>query len=358
MSRSPVAVSTAPVPKNSRLLNTEWLNTWNSAAVSAERRGRRELVGTEGQRQAEADEDDADVLDRVIGEQALQIVLHQRIQHAEHGGDAADRQHHGAGPPCRRTEQIEHDAHEAVHRDLGHHPAHQRRHMARRGGMRERQPGVQRHDAGLRSGADQRKHQGECGDARCRVRGTHRVEAVAAGWSGQQAEAQQQGEAGEACHDDVDVAGVRIAGFAMVRHHQRPGGERHQLPGEQEAERVVGDNHQVQPGEERRIERQHALRLVFVPAVAQRVEAGAGAARVRPRPGRMRRVDRGGNGRPSRAGRAGVSRPTARRRARTEPPAAMPPKWRARRRRRCAGLTVTTRRTRRPQRGRAGARCR
>src|SRR5262249_53232876 len=35
MSRSPVAVSTAPEPKNSRLLNTEWLRTWNSAAVSA-----------------------------------------------------------------------------------------------------------------------------------------------------------------------------------------------------------------------------------------------------------------------------------------------------------------------------------
>ena len=35
MSRSPVAVRTAPAPKKSRLLNTEWLNTWNSAAVSA-----------------------------------------------------------------------------------------------------------------------------------------------------------------------------------------------------------------------------------------------------------------------------------------------------------------------------------
>ena len=34
MSRSPVAVSTAPVPKNSRLSTTEWLKTWNSAAVS------------------------------------------------------------------------------------------------------------------------------------------------------------------------------------------------------------------------------------------------------------------------------------------------------------------------------------
>jgi len=35
MSRSPVAPSTAPAPKNSRLLNTEWLKTWSSAAVSA-----------------------------------------------------------------------------------------------------------------------------------------------------------------------------------------------------------------------------------------------------------------------------------------------------------------------------------
>ena len=35
MSRSPVAVSTAPAPKNSRLLKSEWLRTWNSAAVSA-----------------------------------------------------------------------------------------------------------------------------------------------------------------------------------------------------------------------------------------------------------------------------------------------------------------------------------
>ena len=35
MSRSPVALSTAPAPKNSRLLKTEWLNTWNSPAVSA-----------------------------------------------------------------------------------------------------------------------------------------------------------------------------------------------------------------------------------------------------------------------------------------------------------------------------------
>ena len=183
-----------------------------------------------------------------------------------------------ARPPGRRAEQVEGDAHEAVDRDLGHHAAHQRRDVARRGGMRERQPGVQRHDAGLRSGADQRQHQRQRGDARRRMHRAHRGEGVAAGRAGEQAEAQQQRQAGEARHDDVDVAGMRVAALAMVRHHQRPGGERHQFPGEQEAERIVGDHHEVQAGEEGRIERQHALRLVLVPAVAQRVEAGAGAA--------------------------------------------------------------------------------
>jgi len=36
--------------------------------------------------------DDAEVLDRVIGEQALHLVDASRVEHAEHGGDAAQRQ--------------------------------------------------------------------------------------------------------------------------------------------------------------------------------------------------------------------------------------------------------------------------
>ena len=63
MSRSPVAVSTAPAPKNSRLLKNEWLSTWNSAAVKASAAASLHAVGLERQRQAEADEDDADILD-------------------------------------------------------------------------------------------------------------------------------------------------------------------------------------------------------------------------------------------------------------------------------------------------------
>ena len=84
MSRSPVAVSTAPAPKNSRLLNSEWLNTWNSAAVSASAAAQAMPLAAERQRETEADEDDADVLDGVIGEQALEVVLHQGVEHAQH----------------------------------------------------------------------------------------------------------------------------------------------------------------------------------------------------------------------------------------------------------------------------------
>ena len=82
MSRSPVAPSTAPAPKNSRLLNSEWLKTCSSAAVSASAAAPVHVVRLEREREAEADEDDADVLDRAVGEQALEVVLHQRVEHA------------------------------------------------------------------------------------------------------------------------------------------------------------------------------------------------------------------------------------------------------------------------------------
>ena len=66
MSRSPVAVNTAPAPKNSRLLKKEWF--------------RAKQGGGEGERAAafsplawnamaaQADEDDADILDGRVGQ--------------------------------------------------------------------------------------------------------------------------------------------------------------------------------------------------------------------------------------------------------------------------------------------------
>jgi hypothetical protein len=91
-----------------------------------ERRARSDAIRLEGQREAEPDEDDADILDRVIGEQAFQVMLHQRVKDAHHRGDAAQHQHDHAGPPARRIQEVEDDADEAIDRNLGHHAAHQR----------------------------------------------------------------------------------------------------------------------------------------------------------------------------------------------------------------------------------------
>ena len=73
---------------------------------------------------------------------------------------------------------------------------------------------------------------------------------------------------------------MRVAGLAMVRHDQRPGAQRHELPGEQEGEGVGGQDHEVHGGEERREERQHARRRRLVAAVAEPVDAGRGAAEI------------------------------------------------------------------------------
>ena len=115
----------------------------------------RHAVRLERQREAKADKDDADIFDRVIGEKPLQIVLHQRVEHAHNGRYSRDCEHHDAPPPGRTAGEIEGDPHEAINGDLGHDAAHQGGDMARRRRVCERKPDMQRHDAGLRSGADE-----------------------------------------------------------------------------------------------------------------------------------------------------------------------------------------------------------
>ena len=166
MSRCARRVSTAPAPKNSRLLNSMWLRACNSAAVIASAAAPPRPLRLERDRQAKPDEDEADVLDRREGEHALEIDLHQRCSTPRRPRRGADDEHRYAPAPVGRADEIEDDADKAVDRDLRHHAAHQRRHMARRGGMGERQPDMQRRQARLRSGADQRQHQRQGRDRR------------------------------------------------------------------------------------------------------------------------------------------------------------------------------------------------
>src|SRR5207249_10903448 len=71
------------------------------------------VMRREGKSEAKTDENDADILHSVVGKQALEVVLHQRAQHAEYTCDAGKRDDGDAPPPSRRTAEVENDADEA-----------------------------------------------------------------------------------------------------------------------------------------------------------------------------------------------------------------------------------------------------
>ena len=218
--------------------------------------------------------------------------------------------HHQAGAPAK----LEHDPHEGVDGDLGHDAAHQRGDVARRRRVRQRQPGVQRHDAGFRSGADQRQDQREGADRRGWMRGAHRVETVKSAGAGEQAEAEQQSKRAEARHDQINVAGVDVLRHAMMRHHQRPRRQRHEFPAQQEGESIVG---QAPRASCRRETPRRTAARVAAPSRARRSRARTGWRRMRrgrPRSERTPTARRGGNGRRARARRAAARRSAAARR--------------------------------------------
>ena len=107
-----------------------------------------------------------------------------------------------------------------------------------------------------------------------------RVERVGAIGPGEQAEGEQQRERAEARHHQIDVTGAHVLLDLIVRHDQCPRRERHELPGEEEGEGVVGQDDEVHGGKKQRIEGQHALRRLLVPAIAERVEARRRAAEI------------------------------------------------------------------------------
>ena len=91
--------------------------------------------------------------------------------------------------------------------------------------------------------------------------------------SRQQAESQQQRERAEACHHEIDVTCLGVAGFAVVRHDQRPGSQRHEFPAQQIGKRIVRQHHQIHAGQKGGEEGQHAVRRRIVVAVAETIKA-------------------------------------------------------------------------------------
>ena len=113
--------------------------------------------GAEEQRRSEPHENDADVLDAVIREQALQIVFHQCVQHAQQRGDHAADRHQHPGPDGQVAVKVEEDAGHSVDAGLDHDSRHERGDVAGRNGMRGGQPNVQRNDAGFHAEAEEQQ---------------------------------------------------------------------------------------------------------------------------------------------------------------------------------------------------------
>jgi hypothetical protein len=105
------------------------------------------------------------------------------------------------------------------------------------------------------------------------VGGADCVEGVGAVGPGKQAEGEQKREGAEARHHQIDIARAQILAHVIMRHHQRPGRQRHELPGEEKGEGVVGDDDEGHGGEEQRVEGEHALRRRLVAAEAKCIKA-------------------------------------------------------------------------------------
>src|SRR5581483_9797061 len=103
-------------------------------------------------------------------------------------------------------------------------------------------------------------------------------EGVVAVVPGEQAEGEKQRQRAQARHQQIDVSGAEVLRLLVMRHHQRPGAKRHELPRNQKAESVVRQHDEIHRRQISRIERQHAMRRLFVPAIAKGVEARRGAA--------------------------------------------------------------------------------
>ncbi len=215
-----------------------------------ESRERMHLVGVEHDREAERDDDKADILDRRIGEQPLHIDLHRGEDDAEERRGEPDRQRHHAPPPQRRAHEVEGNAHHAVDRGLQHHAAHQRRDRRRSGGVRFGKPHVQRQDAGLGAEAEEREEKRGRSPERRQVLRAHVGKGVVARVRLQHAEAQQDGDRADVRDQQVEVARALDFGNAMVGRHEEERRQRHHLPVHHERVGVVRKQHQRHRREE------------------------------------------------------------------------------------------------------------
>ena len=120
------------------------------AAGEPERRPGGSVLDDAEHPDAEPDQDDADVLDAVVGEEALQVVLSERQDHAEHAGDDTEQEQRETQPFRKRRQQGQ-DPNEPIDPHLQDDTRQEGRDVAGRCGMCPGEPDVEWDDSGLDS---------------------------------------------------------------------------------------------------------------------------------------------------------------------------------------------------------------
>ena len=215
------------------------------------------------------------VLRRREGQQPFEVGSHRCLQHPEQGGDRADREHHQSPPARAWPEDVEVDADDAVHAEGDHRGAHQRRGRARRFGVRPRQPGMQRQQAGLGAEAEQRQNEdhgagsvpdiaygeGDLGEPRRACRGA------------QQEQPEQDRHESQVRQDRVVDPRRADLSPSVAGEHQHHRRDRHQFPHQKEGGHGSRRGHQQHGRDEDRHHGQREAAEVTGARVARAVDA-------------------------------------------------------------------------------------
>ena len=212
-----------------------------------QRRQRSHAEGLEGQGQADADEEQADVLDRGISQEPLHVALHGGEDDAEQRRDQAQREDRDAPPPQGLMEQVEGNPEYAVDRGLEHDPAHHRRNRRRGGRVRLGQPDVQRQQACFGAEAEQGEGERGAGPEGAVLGVAHVGESVAGDTfvspALQHAEAEQDADRADMSDQEIEIAGAADLGDAVVGGDQEERRQGHRFPGHHEGVGVIGEQH-------------------------------------------------------------------------------------------------------------------
>ena len=214
--------------------------------------------GLAEQGDAEAEQDDAAVLDARVAEEAGDLVLGDGVEDADERAEGAEDEHEFAPPGRAGSERLEDEPPESVEAGVvGDRDGSGGR--GGRGGVERRQSGLAGDEADLGAEADEQEDEGDAAGGAESAGAGPGVEVEAAGLAVEQREGGEQAGAAELGEAAAEVRGEKRAGAFAVGGGEQVERERDRLPGEQEDERLVDADHgrdreqdqRVQAGRER-----------------------------------------------------------------------------------------------------------